>query len=419
MSCKNKCNEICISTGCKRGHRGHRGSTGFQGPQGITGVQGPQGPISNSVYGYIWDNATIEQIILPSVSNYFSDAQTVNFSSYGPLNGVIFNGTNSLIVSTSGDYEAEYNIIASPEFSDLMSFKLVKEHFGIPNTIPGSITYGTKGSDNLVSLSGNVKFSAQAGDTIKLANNTAENIILQPAPGNVNSIIIGNHSYVMGNTTTAFTSSPIIVSTGSSVYASIQVGRSATVSNVIDNEGNVYTKAISSVNGSIETEIWYIDNVIGSGYYTITAVLTSSANIIIEVVELKGTAIPSLNFTSSSMGTDIIASSTVTTNVFNEFGLLSIVAENIDGIYFSSVPPDFVIDGTSKLPVGPDSIAGADIGQFFFEPNTYTMSTRIFGGLGPVNYAVAAVSIKPKSDSIFTETPLNASLGITLLNEIF
>src|SRR5207248_2205843 len=128
----------------------------------------------------------------------------------------------------------------------------------------------------------------------------------------------------------------IAVAGGSSIYVSIQVSGSQTVSAVADSEGNVYTKAIGSTNGTLDIEIWYFDNVASSAGLIVTATLSGAANVAIEVAEIRGAANPSLDAAAGGSGHSLIGSATVTTTTVNDFGILSIATANNGNQSFSA-----------------------------------------------------------------------------------
>jgi hypothetical protein len=75
--------------------------------------------------------------------------QFVVFNGVGPLNG-----TDTLILTTNGVYEANYNVDIASKSS---SIKLVQTRAGVRTTISGSV-YSRTGI-----LPGNVKFSTTLG----------------------------------------------------------------------------------------------------------------------------------------------------------------------------------------------------------------------------------------------------------------
>ncbi len=211
-----------------------------------------------------------------------------------------------------------------------------------------------------------------------------------PAP----SVTLGNHSFNQAVNVPSVTSTPMSVSSGSSVYVALSVGAVQTVTSVTDNQAHTYTKAVSTSSGAIETEIWYTDNVSASASLTVTAAFTGSSSATIEAAEIQGTSHPSLDQTAGSTGHSLVAGATVSSSAVNEFALLSVVTANNGAESFTAVAPDLLIDASPVPAPGGQNVAGADLGETLTNASAYSLSANITGhASSPVDWAAAAVSI--------------------------
>jgi len=195
------------------------------------------------------------------------------------------------------------------------------------------------------------------------------------------------------------------VVTGSSIYVAVSVGGSQTVTLVIDNEGNSYARATSAAVGSIDTEIWYTDNVAANANLVVTATFTGITDATIEAVEIQGAANPSLDISGTNTGHSLTASASAISTFANDYALLSVVTSNNGNQSFTAVPPDSVIDAI-PVPAPPgQSIAGADLGEQLGAIGFYTLSANITGDDNAVDWAAAVVTIKGNCSGSPTPTP--------------
>jgi hypothetical protein len=212
-------------------------------------------------------------------------------------------------------------------------------------------------------------------------------------------ISLGDHSFKQMTTSNIIpiaTATAISASVGSSIYVSIQLANSI-VSTVVDNTGNIYTRAVSISNGSIHTEIWYVDDIPTGGSLTVAVDVGLNISCCIQVVELMGTD-PTGSLDMTGTGTsmapqtpfgifNIMVPNTESTDV----GLLSVVASsgNNDALIFTgdsqhmrnpNNTPSFALEPPSGINSGGIPLGGV------------TMETTVFAGntlapFGPPNIA--------------------------------
>jgi hypothetical protein len=338
-----------------------------------------------------------------------------------------FNGVNAITLPVTGIYEATYTVTGGPSITPgYMSLQLyITTSANVIALIPGSIFY-TLANSQYEELIGNVKFFAVAGDMITLANNTMSVIEIPTPPAMVgaSSIVVGGHSFNQVVNTNVIVSTPINVSLGSAVYVAIQVGNGQQVhlAGVTDSNGRTYTLAnkVLHPDNIIETEIWYINSSANTIGLTVTVDLTGNAGANIEVVELQGTAAASLGNIASNTGHSLIASTTGSTLTVGNFGLLSVVSTNNGNQSFAAAGSDFIIDRIPVPALGGQIVAGANLGEPFGSPGSYTMSANITGSVPLVDWAAALVFVNPASPTttpVFCSCPGNAGLDIVLLQQ--
>jgi hypothetical protein len=207
-------------------------------------------------------------------------------------------------------------------------------------------------------------------------------------------ISLGSHAFGQVVNNSSVSAPPMSVATASSIYVALSIGSSQTVISVVDNEGTSYARATSAAFGSIDTEIWYTDNVAANPNLIVTATLTGITNTTIEVVEIQGAANPSIDTIGTNTGHSLIASASATSTFNNDYALLSVVTPNNGNQSFTAVPPDSVIDAIS-VPAPPgQSIAGADLGEQLGAIGFYTLSANITGNDNAVDWAAAVVTIR-------------------------
>jgi len=404
-------------------NRGPTGAIGPMGPTGPgvgdTGPTGPIGPTGQSFapnFAFVYNNMpeTLTQASCP-----MSIDQAITFNNAGPLVGTTFNGTNSLVLTTTGYYEAKYYVTACPSIGSDFSFKLTKNNIDIP----GSAFYTSVYQNSCGQLSGNINFFGTAGSQIKLVNNTNVPVNLLSNTNNkgeyVPQITLGNHSFNQSTiNTTSITSTPIEVLTGSACYVSIQLSDGCTITNLVDNQGNTLNQAAISNNGPISVGIWYIDNVLESPFYTVTAFINNEAKVNIEVVELRNTLSDdiSLSNIATNTGNGLLPTATISSSISNEFALLAVVTNNNGNQTFTSNNPDFIIDTIPTPASEGQIIAGANLGQHLGPAGAYTLTSNIVGSdFLAVDWAAVLVTIKGIEGPTFQTLPNNASLSLVLL----
>jgi len=207
---------------------------------------------------------------------------------------------------------------------------------------------------------------------------------------------LGSHVFGQAVATFSVSAPAMSVATGSSIYVAFSVGgpQAPIVILVIDNEGNSYARATSIPNGSIETEIWYTDNVAANANLIVTATFTGITNTTIEAVEIQGAANPSLDTIGTNTGHSLTASASAISTFANDYALLSVVTPNNGNQSFTAVPPDSVIDAIPVPAPSGQSIAGADLGEQLGAIGPYTLSANITGADTGVDWAAAVVTIK-------------------------
>jgi hypothetical protein len=267
---------------------------------------------------------------------------------------------------------------------------------------------------------------------VYLANNTHSTVNLTTI-NSVSSVysppVIGNHIGPTSNTynnyinqclnTNTFTSSNIYINVGSSVYVKIHVGGSKIVTSVKDSLNNTYTKAGCQANGTIETEIWYRDNVVVvAGNIKITVVLSGSAYATMCVTEIKSCANPSLDSISDgTCGTSYISTDTITCKTDNTLCLMSVVTTNDGNQYCSASTSSYVVDTIiSPSPYG-QNVACGNISRSCGNAGSYTINCNNVNTSCAVNFATFCVAIKGCTVQTLCDPHVNSSLDIILLKQ--
>jgi hypothetical protein len=375
----------------------------------VTGEPAP------AIFGYVY-NSGVGETLFPCTDPPNSN-QFVTFNNYTSSIGITFDGVSTLTLPVTGIYEATYIITGGPVIlPNYMSLQLLSTSIGgNPTTIPDSMFY-KYATSQYTKLVGNVKFSALAGNQINLANNTMVAINLPLPPGS--PVAVANHSFNQVLTSTPIISMPISTSIGSSIYVAIQVGDGHTVTSISDNEGANYTFAGRIQDGVLDAEMWYRDNVTASDNLIVTAMLTNPADATIEVVELQGTATPSLGGVATTAGHSTSPSGNIITTSNANFGLMSIVGSNDGTLTFTADPDDFIIDAVPAPSPG-QSVIGADVGRQLGAPGFYDVSCNVTG-IFAVDWATVLVAVIPAATTpgtIFCNIPDNASIDIILLQQ--
>src|SRR5579885_2010773 len=123
-------------------------------------------------YAYIYNLANPAVVPQVLASCDALGAVGVNFSNFGPLKGIQFDGTSSLTLTQNGVYDANFNVSAIPAIGNELSFKLTTTSMsGTVSTIPGSINTVSIDDSGYGVVNGNVKFIGRVGDKIRIANN--------------------------------------------------------------------------------------------------------------------------------------------------------------------------------------------------------------------------------------------------------
>ena len=170
----------------------------------------------------------------------------------------------------------------------------------------------------------------------------------------------------------------ISVTSGSVIFVGVQVSNSATVSSITDSSLNTYTRVVSAINGSLDSEIWKTTTTVASsGALTLTITTTGSpglANILAEVVEIQSTCTITVDTTGTNAGTGGSATVTLTTASGGELVLVAAVGTNADGFnsLIATTPDSFVIQANPTPAPAGQTIAGGILGYFTTSagPNT-------------------------------------------------
>lgn len=386
------------------------GPSGPEGPPGPSGPSGPAGPIGPSCYAYVWGDTT--QTVQPCTDVPAANQAAAFNNSF--LYGIQFDGTSTLTLQNDMAYEAGYIVTAqAPADMSSFSFKLLQN--GV--TIPGSIYYTGAQGNEVQQLVGQAKFCGAPGDTIQLVNNTNGAVNLNGGLTDSSAVSVGNTQYNDQRNVSTLTTTPISISAGSSIYVTVQVGGAQIVSGITDSLGNTFTKAVAQTNGSLDTEIWFVDNVASSPSYAVTVNTSGNASIAVEVLEIQNVQTPSLVSTAANIGHSLMPSVTISTSVTTNFALMGAVSANAGTQSFAAVPPDFLIDATRTDNPNNVNIAGADLGQFLTTTGSNTMRASVLNhGTSAVDWAAVGVEIHGITAPSFCENPpVNVSLDIVCI----
>jgi hypothetical protein len=419
------------------GATGATGTAGATGSTGAVGATGPTGPNARSIVfstGQVLNGGSVVSAapILMGFGNHAvetidgsgestSPVEAGGFSFPVPFSGTIQNlqvsadlfvGSVTSINTVGLQYDftvfvapsAPNNGIAHIASSYTTTPLTTSVYFGPPAAPAQAGRFYSATNINTGSITVN------AGDTIGVRVRTLQSTdpsasdiyqvsfsaSLSYVPSNSNSVTLGNHGFTQNVNVSSITSSPLSVAAGSSVYVAISAGGAQTVTSVTDSEGHTYVKAASQANGSIDTEIWYVDGVTASGAFTVTTSLTGNTSVTMEVAEIQGAANPSLDGSGVNTGHSLLPGASATSTVNNGFGLLSVVTANNGAQSFTEVAPDFIIDTSPAPAPGGQNVAGADLGQYLGASGPNTLSANVTGhGASAVDWAAVAVSIKP------------------------
>ena len=365
---------------------------------------------------------TLEPCTTPATSG-----QLVAFENVANSSGItlVSSGTQ-LLLPTAGLYEANFSVTAMPTSGCVLSFRLLRTPAGstIAQTVPCSVAANTPGCNNIGTVTGFAKFSAAAGDLLAVASNLAgaTEIVLSAATTPIPTpLSIVNHAFHQDQSNAASTISvTLTVAAGDSIYVAVQEGSGQMVTTVADNVGGVYTQAGSTAtNGLYSTSIWFTDASAG-GSVTVTATFSGICPSAIEVIDVSGTATPSLDAAGPhATGTSAQACATVTSSAAGDLGFMSVVALNPGGTTFVGVAPATVVDGTPAQ-ANSNLVMGADlIDASLSVPATYSMCADVAPTTSTL-WAAVAVSIRPAQVTPpppveLCDTPNTASLDVKLL----
>lgn len=206
---------------------------------------------------------------------------------------------------------------------------------------------------------------------------------------------LGNNRFTQTTNSTSLTTGSLSVSAYSSIYVCLSTGSSKKIDNVKDSQGHNYNFVGRARQSPVNAEIWYYDGVTASTTFTVTAYFDGPCDATIEVVEIKGTATPSLD-TSEVLGPNTgrsqVISCTVTPSITYGFGLMSACCEDNAGgtLTIAGIAPTVLIDANPTDPSA-SSIVGADLCQQFYSGGVKTMSASISGNSDRKWAAIACV----------------------------
>ena len=269
-------------------------------------------------------------------------------------------------------------------------------------------------------IDGFAEFTASAGDTISLANN----LVSVSTLAGIN--VIGNeHLGFIGVSSNADTfatgtntiTSPPLTGAGSgftAIYVDVEFGSGVTITSITDSDGGLYTLAgpATSPSPSSQNIAVYYRDVVPFSALTVTVTFSGNTNSIIGVVQLTGTAFPSLapGTVVTTSGTSNPTFATLPLTAVGQFMFAAIVADvGIKGTSANVTPINGEFNGTAPAIGGADagglSVGGSQTIQFDYGPAT-------------ANWAEIALLINPIPALFTLDTPNNAGLEITLLQEL-
>lgn len=242
----------------------------------------------------------------------------------------------------------------------------------------------------------------KVGTTVKCSNGIISSVqsggIINCTSG-LGVPMIGNHSITQNNSmaTISILTVPISVTSGSSVYLSIQTTSFILeqLVSVIDNQGKNMIFAVNALTPDIGTAIYYQDNVTSCGTYFATLTFKDLVffPLIIEVVEIRNAGNPSLNQTAkltavSVPGVSLPDSPIISVNnAAGELGLASIVVSGGFPNSFIQISPCFIIDQSTET----RNIAGANYTRDLLTDGPTNLFIKVTDFL--FEYAIVAVSI--------------------------
>lgn len=324
---------------------------------------------------------------------------------------------NTIVLPIAGIYEATYIVVSSTsnEGPTSLTFGLLQTSNGNSFVIPASVSmnyfnFNIQGS--YYSTPGQAKFTANAGDAIQLFNNSNTPAVL-PAPFTtyvniVNAVTFGNIS--VPSLSAVISSKPSGFTDGFFACVSFLTTNSPVV-NVTDSHSNVYTFIGNSINGNIETQIWYTTFTTPQTNVTVTATFTPAATAAtMEVVNINNFS--TIGATNGTTGSSTSITNTIVSSNNFSFGLMSAVAATNQLI--SPVIPS-QLENRIIATDGTNFISSASLINYLFKPNRESINATI---PTPANWSSFMVELNPPNDSASWYPNVNANLDIKLLSTL-
>lgn len=343
------------------GPTGPIGPIGNIGPTGPTGMQGPEGIVTRS-YGHFYlindlellnnpnlfearNTGIASQKILACNSKGTISEMSVRFNGSSCVNKIEWDRADGITITIGGCYMAMFMIQPYPSDSKYVSFKLTQN--GIDIIQSTEWIYIDKEGQQLV---GEAKFCAKEGDILRLTNNTREDIVLASPPENNLIPTIGNFSYTDGSQTTKVISKPIQVSAGNVVYVAVQLG-TGNVIDVIDSDKVKLTYVNNSINNVSQSVTVFLNDYIlaDTSNYFVEVLCSTNTDILVQVIEIIGANIPSLESYSMNYGFSYTPTSQIYTNRNASIVLIAAVCNNTigkEGRYYTDALPTNLITGS-------------------------------------------------------------------------
>lgn len=230
-----------------------------------------------------------------------------------------------------------------------------------------------------------------------------------------------NTEFNAGNGTSAALSAPA----GCAVY--VLIGAGAGVTSVTDSLGNTLTRAAAkSGSASITSFIYYVDNLAGSGTYTVKVTLSASAPCAFVVLIITGQATPSLGgtgagtaggYTSATNEGDTVTPVTAADLILLAFGLVVTVTSGSPTLTYNSVAGESLVDSGKVASTRTMTGLGAYTLAATTTNPTVINGNANFAGTGAAStWAAIGVSVKPAPASVSGAEHINeaSTLKLTL-----
>ena len=365
----------------------------------------------SGAWAFVYNNATEDQFV-NGCGSTLSTAVIFNNASIPVTQGILFDGTDALLLPETGTYKALFSVRATANLQRF-SWKLLQSSGGGPFTdIPGSIRYRENFFPSLLrteTVEGEVLFLATAGDVVQLANNVTTGVTLAAAGLTAPGVSLESIASASTNNSD-FVQFFMPVSQGSSLYVAVQSSTSAPLVCADDQDG-IYTPfGPVSIGGTLSAWLFIRDNVNASGGLGIVAFTDDSTNatLLMEVAVFSNTANPS--FDSGSLQTHSGETSAFCL-IFpgTEAGQVGFASLGVpgNGTTFAIVPPGTPLSYQTD---GPPFISGGDAMQDFTGPSDSMCFT-----LANVPVVALGIPILPFLAGDFCSVPANASLVVNLL----